>query len=170
MTRYHNETLFEFIHRFPPVINELALASGKTFSESELKDLWKLNFVRHINIKESSLIKIHHDDYVDPTEWASIKDYNKGTFNFEAMNKLFTQMSGTLPKMWKPDNLVKEWNEQKRKDLSWDHEVFSTRPPKLIEISKISSPTDREPRNGNERTRMEKIQPRPVGEKGNPSN
>ena len=60
MVRYTNETLFAFLHRFPPLINELAMASGKTFSEKELTELWKLNFAKHINAKEATTIKVHN--------------------------------------------------------------------------------------------------------------
>ena len=90
-----------------PLINELTMASGQTFSEPELTKLWKLNFAKHINAKEATVIKVHHSDYINSTEWAAIQEFGKGIFDFNAINKLFTQMGTTLPERWKPDNEVK---------------------------------------------------------------
>jgi hypothetical protein len=128
MARYHNESLFAWLHRFPPLVNELELASKKTFNTLELKELWKLNFAKHINAKEATLIKVHHGDHINTTEWNAIQDFGKGVFNFEAMSKLATQMATSLPQWWKPDFNVNEWNDQKLSDLQWDHPVSHVPP------------------------------------------
>jgi hypothetical protein len=122
VVRYNGETLFTFLNRFPALVNELEAAIGTPFQEEELTKLWKLNFSKHMNKTEKQAIKIDHADYVNPTEWASIKNFNKGIFDFAAMNKMLTQLCTTLVK-WRPDPQVRQWNDQRKKDFSWDHEV-----------------------------------------------
>ena len=39
------------------------------------------------------------------------------------MNKALTQMTQILPKTWVPDQLVRDWNDRKKSDPLWDHEI-----------------------------------------------
>ena len=122
IVRYNNESLFTFLNRFPPLVNELEAAMGTTHSESEIIALWKLNFVKHMNKNEKHSIKIDHADYLTTTEWESIKNFSEGDFEFISMNKLLTQICVGLPK-WKPSGEVRSWNDQRKDELEWDHEI-----------------------------------------------
>jgi hypothetical protein len=127
VVRYNNESLFTFMNRFPAIINELEAAVGKTYTQAELVDLWKLNFSKHMNKTERQSIKIDHADFISTVEWDLISKFSEGIFDFAIMNKLLTHLCATFPK-WKADLQVRQWNDQKRKDLQWEHEV-DYRPP-----------------------------------------
>jgi hypothetical protein len=122
VVRYNNESLFTFLNRFPALVNELEAAIGTTYPTNLLTNLWKLNFVKHMNRTEKQSIKIDHADYLTSAEWALIENFNEGIFDFAVMNKLLTQLCTTLQK-WKADHQVRQWNDQRKKDFDWDHEV-----------------------------------------------
>ena len=122
VVRYNGETLFAFLNRFPPLINELEAAMGKPFDASELTNLWRLNFIKHMNRAEKQAIKLDHGEYITSTEWTNIIKFNDGVFNFATMSKLLTKICHTLPR-WKADQQVRSWNDQRKRDLQWDHEI-----------------------------------------------
>ena len=127
VVRYNGETLFAFMNRFPPLINELEIAEGKTYSEKELNKLWKLNFSKHMSKDEKHAIKLDHGDILSTPEWESIKSFNEGKFDFATMGKLLTQLCPDFPH-WKPGKMVKSWNDQRKIDYQWAHDI-DYRPP-----------------------------------------
>jgi len=115
------------MNRFPPLINELEIAEGKTYSEKELIRLWKLNFSKHMGKDGKYAIKLDHGDILSTPEWESIKSFNEGKFDFATMGKLLTQLCPDLPH-WKPGKMVRSWNDQRKIDYQWAHEI-DYRPP-----------------------------------------
>ena len=83
-----------------------------------------------MNKNEKQSIKIDHADHIPNTEWSSIMKFSEGKFDFAIMSKLLTQICVSLPK-WKPDSSVRQWNDQRKVDFQWDHEI-DYRPPTLI--------------------------------------
>ncbi len=69
VVRYNGESLFTFLNRFPPLVNELEAAVGTPFQTTELVKLWQLNFVKHMNKQEKQTIKIDHAEYLTQIEW-----------------------------------------------------------------------------------------------------
>ena len=82
VVRYNGETLFAFMNRFPPLINELEIAEGITYSNKELIKLWKLNFSKHMSKDEKHTIKLDHGDILSSIEWNSIKLFHGGSSIF----------------------------------------------------------------------------------------
>jgi hypothetical protein len=142
IVRYNNESLFTFLNRFPPLVNELEAAMGSTHSEGELIALWKLNFVKHMNKNEKHSIKIDHAEYLTTMEWGTIKHFSEGKFEFNSMNKLLTQICVGLPK-WKPSGEVRSWNDQRKDELEWDHEIDYRAP---ASVKKDGDPEGRQDR------------------------
>jgi len=138
VVRYNGETLFAFMNRFPPLINELEIAEGVTYSNKEIIKLWKLNFSKHMSKDEKHAIKLDHGDILSSIEWDSIKRFHEGEFDFSIMGKLLTQLCPDFPH-WKPGKMVKSWNSQRKIDYQWDHEI-DYRPP----ASSKSDKRDRE--------------------------
>jgi hypothetical protein len=139
--RYTGETLFSFLNRFSPLINELESATGKVFDQAELVQLWQFNFVKHMNKNEKQTIKIDHADFLTNTEWSAIKHFGEGKFDFSVMNKLLTRIGSTLGK-WKAGPEVREWNDQRKIDFQWDHEI-DYNPPIRSGDKRTRDPDDR---------------------------
>ena len=127
VVRFNGETLFTFMNRFPPLINELEIAAGVTYSEKELIKLWKLNFSKHMSKDEKHAIKLDHGDILSSLDWDMIKHFSEGKFDFSVMGQLLTQLCPDFAH-WKPGKMVKSWNDQRKIDYQWDHEI-DYRPP-----------------------------------------
>ena len=76
------------MNRFPPLINEIEIAEGTTYSDKEIIKLWKFNFSKHMSKDEKHAIKLDHGDILSSIEWESIKLFHEGEFDFSTMGKV----------------------------------------------------------------------------------
>ena len=61
------------------------------------------------------------------------------------MNKALTQMTPILPKTWVPDQLVRDWNDRKKSELLWDHEIDYNPPANAGKRTPVTRDNDERP-------------------------
>ena len=123
ITRRNGETLLRFLHRFPTLISELEATSGKKLKDKEQIELWKLNFANNINLSEKMIIRVNHSEHLTDAEWLEVKDFAKGKFDVNVLNKLITGLGNALTTSFKPDLNVQDWNRHRKEELRLDIDI-----------------------------------------------
>jgi hypothetical protein len=131
MIRHKGQTLLNWLQSFAPLMTKYRRAYGlaNALDDAALKKLWKLHFVKQINMTEQQLLLNFKKAHLTPNELGKINTLATGIFDVATMTKLLTKLGASL-EYYEPDNMVKSYLNQHAQSLGWNRDKLNFRNPK----------------------------------------
>jgi hypothetical protein len=102
---------------------------GNALDDAALKKLWKLHFVKQINMTEQQLLLNFKKAHLTQNELGKIATLATGIFDVATVTKLLTKLGASL-EYYELDAMVKSYLYQHAQSLGWDRDKLSFRNPK----------------------------------------
>jgi hypothetical protein len=101
---YRGQTLLNWLQSFAPLMTRYRKAYGtaNALQPEDIKKLWKLHFVKQINMSEQQLMLNFKKDHLGTAELAKISSLADGTFDVGVMTKPLTKIGASLA-YYEPD-------------------------------------------------------------------
>ena len=131
MIRHKGQALLNWLQSFAPLMTKYrrAYGLGNALDDAALKKLWKLHFVKQINMTEQQLLLNFKRAHLNQNELTKISTLADGVFDVATMTKLLTKLGASL-EYYEPDAMVKSYLYQHAQSLGWDRDKLNFRNPK----------------------------------------
>ncbi len=167
MIRHKGQTLLNWLLSYAPLMTKYRRTYGlrNAIDDAALKKLWKLHFVKQINMTEQQLLLNFKKAQLPQNELGKIATLATGIFDVATMTKLLTKLGASL-EYYEPDAMVKSYLYQYAQSLGWDRDKLNFRNPKERDSkqrgdprsSKLKSPTSK--RDGRH-SKIKRLKPTP---------
>jgi hypothetical protein len=128
MIRHKGQTLLNWLQSFAALMTKYRRAYGlaNALDDAALKKLWKLHFVKQINMTEQQLLLNFKKAHLTQNELGKITTLATGIFDVATMTKLLTKLGASL-EYYEPDAMVKSYLYQHAQSLGWDRDKLNFR-------------------------------------------